>query len=155
VTSFNISHAIVALSNLAYVFLAYWLAKKEFIYISWILVIVALVSTYYHLNPNSEKLLYLDVATALLSCLICFLHFLPYVKPSPLFVFTISLAVTATILWWESGDDRECSKYVIYHSAWHVLTAVCLFLLIKSTDFKTGKDKLDYPILSGGIKYTA
>jgi len=150
VTGFNISHVIVALTNLAYVALAYWLAKKEFLFFAWILTIVAAVSTVYHLNPNSEKLLYFDIATAVLSSIICFLHFLPYVKPSFLFVFTVGLVVTGTLLWWESGEDKDCSKYVWYHSLWHLSTALALFLIIKCTDLKNGREIKPYPLLTGG-----
>jgi hypothetical protein len=152
VTVFSISNVIVALSNIAYVALSYWLAKNDFTFYAALLIIVALVSTYFHLNPDSENLLYFDVAVAVLSSIICFLHFLPYVKPSFLFVFTISLTVTATLLWLESGDDRACSKYVWFHSLWHVLTALSLYLIIQCTDLKNGKDlKLyKYPILTGG-----
>jgi len=154
VRSFSIDHVIVALSNLAYVALAFWLAKKEFIFYAYLLFAVAAVSTYFHLNPNSENLLYYDIATAVLTTIICFFHFLPYVKPSPLFVFTVALAVTATTFWWESGEDRESTKYVWYHSLWHVLTALILYLIIKCTDLKTGKDLNlhNYPIITGGNK---
>ena len=150
--AFTISQITVALSNLAYVALAYWLAKKEFIIFAWLLTFVALVSTYFHLNPNSESLLYFDVSTAVLSSIICFLHFLPYVKPSFLFVFTVGLVVTGTLLWWESGEERESSKYVWYHSLWHVITALSLFLIIQCTDLKNGKELIPYPLLTGGIK---
>jgi len=152
VTAFSVSHVIVALSNLAYVALAYWLAKREFTFYAGLLIIVALVSTYFHLNPDSENLLYFDIAVAVLSSIVCFLHFLPYVKPSLLFVFTVGLVVTATLLWAESGDDRNCYKYVWYHSSWHVLTAISLYLIIKCTDLKSGKDlkHYNYPILNGG-----
>jgi hypothetical protein len=154
VRSFSIDHVIVALSNLSYVFLAFWLARKEFIFYAYLLFAVAIVSTYFHLNPNSENLLYFDIATSVLTSIICFLHFLPYVKPSFLFVFTVGLVVTATTFWAESGDDRECSKYVWYHSIWHVLTALTLYLIIQCTDLKTGKDlKLhNYPVITGGNK---
>ena len=150
--SFSVSNVIVALSNLAYVALAYWLAKKQFTFYAGLLIVVALVSTYFHLNPDSENLLYFDVAVAVLSSIICFLHFLPYVKPTYLFVFTVALTVTATLLWLESGEDRSCSKYVWFHSLWHVLTALSLYLIIQSTDLKTGNDlrKYNYPILTGG-----
>ena len=151
VRTFSIDHVIVGLSNLSYLALAYWLARKEFMFYAWLLTGVAAVSTYFHLNPNSENLLYFDVATSVLSTIICFLHFLPYVKPSPLFVFTVSLAVTATLLWWESGENRECSKYVWYHSLWHVFTALTLYLIIQCTDLKTGKDLAlhNYPLIAG------
>jgi hypothetical protein len=157
VTAFSISNVIVALSNLAYVALAYWLAKREFTFYAGLLIIVAAVSTYFHLNPDSENLLYFDIAVAVLSSIICFLHFLPYVKPSLLFVFTVGLVVTATLLWAESGEDRNCSKYVWYHSSWHVLTAISLYLIIKCTDLKSGKDfkHYQYPILNGGITVKA
>ena len=148
---FNVSNIIVALSNLAYVVLAYWLAKKEFIAFAWILAFVASVSTVFHLFPNSDTLLYFDIATAVLSSIICFMHFLPFVKPTPLFIFTIALVVTGTLLWWESGEDRNCSKYIWYHSLWHVITAFSLFLIIQCTDLKNGKDIKPYPLLSGGL----
>jgi hypothetical protein len=150
VAGFNISHVIVALTNLAYVALAIWLARKEFIVYAWILALVASVSTVYHLYPNSESLLYFDVAVALLSGIICILNFLPYVKPTFLFVFTVGLVTTGTLLWWESGEDRECSKYIWYHSTWHVITALALFLVIQCTDLENGKDVKPYPLLTGG-----
>jgi hypothetical protein len=154
VRTFSIDHVIVALSNLSYIALAFWLARKEFIFYAWLLTGVGAVSTYFHLNPNSENLLYFDIATSVLSAIICFLHFLPYVKPSFLFVFTVGLVVTATLLWWESGENRECSKYVWFHSTWHVLTALSLYLIIKCTDLKSGRDltKHNYPLLEGGKK---
>jgi len=154
VRSFSIDHVIVALSNLAYVVLAFWLARKEFMLYAYLLFAVAVVSTYFHLNPNSENLLFFDITTSVLTIIICFLHFLPYVKPSPLFVFTVSLAVTAMTFWSQAGEDREHSKYVWYHSLWHVLTALTLFLIIQCTDLKTGKDLTlhNYPIISGGKK---
>lgn len=150
--SFSIDHVIVALSNVSYVALAFWLSRKEFIFYAYLLFAVAIVSTYFHLNPNSENLLFFDIATSALTTIICFFHFLPYVKPSPLFVFTVALAVTATTFWWESGEDRESAKYVWGHSTWHVLTALTLYLIIKCTDLKTGKDlKLhNYPVITGG-----
>jgi hypothetical protein len=147
----NGAHALVALSNLAYVLLAYWLAKKHFREIAWIVMVVALVSTYFHLNPNKDWTLYLDVITAVLSALLVFYRVLPYVVPSPLFAFTVGLVITSSLLWWEAGSDRECSKYVWMHSAWHILTALALFLLIQCTPIKDGDDigKLPFPLLAG------
>ena len=147
---FSVSNIVVAGSNLAYVALAYWLVKRKFTLYAWILLFVAAVSSYFHLFPDSDSLLYFDIATAVLSSLVCFFHFLPYVKPSPIFVFTIALITTATLLWLQSGEDRECSKYIWFHSAWHVMTALSLYLLIKSTDLKSGNGAWNYPILTGG-----
>jgi hypothetical protein len=149
----NAAHIIVALSNLAYVMLAYWLAKKHFSYFSWILLVVAAVSTYFHLQPSSYWAFYFDIAVATISSLIISSKLLPYVTPSPLFVFTVAVVVTSTLLWLESGEDRETNKYVWMHSAWHVLTALGMFLLIQCTipTIKTGDDlgKVPLPLLAG------
>jgi hypothetical protein len=144
---------LVALSNLGYVLLAYWLAKKHFRQFAKILLVVAIVSTYFHLNPENDWGLILDCITASLSSTIVFYKILPYVQPSPLFAFTVSLSVTSFILWLESGTDREESKYVWMHSAWHILTALSFYLIIQCTPLKTGDDlgKLPVPIL-GGLK---
>jgi hypothetical protein len=149
----NAAHIIVALSNLAYVLLAYWLAKKHFSYFSWILLVVAAVSTYFHLQPSSYWAFYFDIAVATVSSLIISSKLLPYVTPSPLFVFTVAVVVTSTLLWLESGEDRETNKYVWMHSAWHVLTALGMFLLVQCTipTIKSGTDlgKVPLPLLAG------
>jgi len=92
-----------------------------------------------------------DTIVASLSAVLVFYKFLPYVQPSPLFAFTVSLSVTSFILWWESGTDRECSKYVWMHSAWHVFTALAMFLLIQCTPLTSGDqlDKIPLPLLAG------
>ena len=149
----NAAHIIVALSNLAYVYLAYWLAKKHFSYFSWILLVVAAVSTYFHLQPSSYWAYYFDIAVATVSSLIISSKLLPYVTPSPLFVFTVAVVVTSTLLWLESGEDRETNKYVWMHSAWHILTALGMFLLVQCTipTIKSGVDlgKVPLPLLAG------
>jgi hypothetical protein len=136
---------------LAYVLLAYWLAKKHFQHFAKILLVVAVVSTYFHLNPANEWGLILDVITASISSILVFHKFLPYVQPSPLFAFTTAVSVTSFVLWMESGTDREHSKYVWMHSAWHILTALSMFLIIQCTPLKTGDDlgKLPVPLLAG------
>ena len=149
----NAAHIIVALSNLAYVLLAYWLAKKHFSEFAWILLVVAAVSTYFHLQPASSWALYFDIAVATGSSLLISSKLLPYVTPSPLFVFTVALIVTSTLFWLESGEDRETNKYVWMHSAWHVLTALAMFLLVQCTipTIKSGTDlgKVPLPLLAG------
>ena len=149
----NAAHIIVALSNLAYVLLAYWLAKKHFSYFAWILLVVAAVSTYFHLQPSSYWAFYFDIAVATVSSLIISSRLLPYVTPSPLFVFTVAVIVTSTLLWLESGEERETNKYVWMHSAWHILTALGMFLLVQCTipTIKTGDDlgRVPLPLLAG------
>ena len=147
----NEAHVLVALSNIAYVILAYWLARRHFREFAWVILVVAGVSTYFHLNPNQEWSLYLDIVIASLSSSLIFHKMLPYVIPSPLFVFTVGLISTSAILWWESGSDREAPKYVWMHSAWHILTAVGFFLLIQCTPIRTGEElgKLDLPLIAG------
>lgn len=147
----NEAHILVALSNIAYVILAYWLARRHFKNFAWVVMIVAAVSTYFHLNPSNDWSLYLDCIIASLSSTLIFHKMLPYVTPSPLFVFTVGLIVTSAILWWESGTDRESSKYVWMHSAWHILTALGMFLLIQCTPIRTGEDlgKLPLPLIAG------
>ena len=149
----NESHVVVAISNLAYVLLAYWLARKHFSEFAWILLVVALVSTYFHLQPTNNWAFYFDVAVATLSTLLITSKLLPYVTPSPLFVFTVAILVTSTLLWLESGTDRETNKYVWMHSAWHILTALGMFLLVQCTTptIKTGTDlgKVPLPLLAG------
>ena len=149
----NEAHVVVAISNLAYVLLAYWLARKHFSEFAWILLVVALVSTYFHLQPTNNWAFYFDVAVATLSTLLITSKLLPYVTPSPLFVFTVAILVTSTLLWLESGTDRETNKYVWMHSAWHILTALGMFLLVQCTTptIKTGTDlgKVPLPLLAG------
>jgi hypothetical protein len=147
----NEAHVVVAISNLAYVILAYWLAKKHFQEFAWIIMVVAAVSTYFHLNPNNNWSYYLDIVIATLSSFLIFHRVLPYVVPSPLFAFTVGIVVTSSLLWWESGTDRECTKYVWMHSAWHILTALGMYLLIQCTPIKTGEDlgKIPLPLLAG------
>jgi hypothetical protein len=149
----NEAHVVVAISNLAYVLLAYWLARKHFSEFAWILLVVALVSTYFHLQPTNNWAFYFDIAVATLSTLLITSKLLPYVTPSPLFVFTVAILVTSTLLWLESGTDRETNKYVWMHSAWHILTALGMFLLVQCTTptIKTGTDlgKVPLPLLAG------
>jgi hypothetical protein len=149
----NAAHVIVALSNLAYVLLAYWMAKKHFSEFAWILLVVAAVSTYFHLDPSSNWAYYFDVAVATCSSLLITSKLLPYVTPSPLFVFTVALIVTSTLLWLESGVERETEKYVWMHSLWHVLTALGMFFLVQCTipTIKSGNDlgKVPLPLLAG------
>jgi hypothetical protein len=147
----NEAHVLVALSNIAYVILAYWLARRHFREFAWVVLVVAGVSTYFHLNPNQDWSFYLDCIIASLSSSLVFHKMLPYVIPSPLFVFTVGLIVTSAILWWESGNDREAPKYVWMHSAWHILTALGFFLLIQCTPIRTGEElgKLDLPLIAG------
>lgn len=150
---FNAAYTVVALSNLAYVLLAYWLARKHFSEFAWILLVVAAVSTYFHLEPDNYWAFYFDCAVATLSTLLITSKLLPYVLPSPLFVFTVALLVTSTLLWLESGTERESNKYIFMHSAWHVLSALGMFLLVQCTTptIKTGLDlgRVPLPLLAG------
>ena len=131
-------YIIVALTNIAYFLLALWLWRTHHPY-GWILVAVGLMSTLFHLQPHSKLAFWGDIIVANVSIL-----YLAYIYGThainstylQLSFFTFALAV---FLFADSGDDRESSKYIWMHGTWHVLTALALYFIVKSTDIASSQ----------------
>ena len=126
------SKAIVAASNVAYFLIAYWMWKHG-LHLWWVLVIVGIVSIIFHLDPSSKSAYYTDILVANLAILSFFIYYRKQMK-NPMMVFFATLAFSISlILFFDSGDDRESTRYVVMHSLWHVFTALSVYFFVKSS----------------------
>jgi hypothetical protein len=99
----------------------------------WVLVIVGIVSTVFHLDPSSKSAYWTDVAIANISILVFYLHYHKSIHSSTLVFFGAASFIASLFFYFYSGDDRQAGRYVVMHSLWHVLTAISCYLLVKST----------------------
>ena len=128
-----ISNIIVALTNIAYFLLAFWLWRSHHPY-AWILVLVGTISTLFHLEPQSKLAFWSDIIVANVSILyLAYIYGAHAINPFYLRLSFLTFAVSV-ILFADSGDDRDSVKYMWMHGLWHILTALALYFMVKSAD---------------------
>lgn len=126
------SHAIVAASNVAYFLIAHWMWKHG-LHLWWVLLIVGIVSIIFHLDPSSKAAYVTDIVVANIAILAFFIYYRNQTKNNTMVFFaTLSFAVSL-ILFFDSGSDRESTRYVLMHSFWHVFTALSVYFFVKSS----------------------
>lgn len=136
----SISHTIVLLSNIFYIFLAIWLFQNHLHIPAACILLIACVSILFHIFPDSKSAELIDIIVANTVILFLLVYFLPkYKENHALFLMLAFLAFSVgVILFYSSGDDHESTKYIVMHSLWHLLTALSLYFLAKtSIDTKT------------------
>ena len=126
------SNWIVAASNISYFVLAYWMLKNK-LDLWWVLVIVGIVSIVFHLEPDSQRAYWTDVAIANLSIIVFFFHYRKSIHSNVFIFFSAASFIVSLYFWFFSGEDRQSRRYVVMHSLWHVLSAISCYLLVKST----------------------
>ncbi len=126
---------IVALSNIPYFAVALWLQETNHPY-AWLLMLVAIISTLFHLMPGDLWAYYADVSTANISFIWFLIVYGFNAKCHSRKYLALSIAsfMIAYLLFSDSGCDRQSTTYVWMHSVWHFLTALALFLLVRSVD---------------------
>jgi hypothetical protein len=48
-------------------------------------------------------------------------------------MYATATFIVSLFFFFDSGSDRQASRYVVMHSLWHVLTAISCYLYVKST----------------------
>lgn len=136
-----IQNVVVSLSNLSYFLVALWLYKTHHPY-AWMLVIVGIVSSVFHVMPEKEVAYWTDivVANATILWFLAIYGFGHHHTNYQMVTASVGIFLLGIVLFTYSCQandcDRETTKYMVLHSLWHVLTAAALFLLVKSTDPK-------------------
>ena len=126
------SNWIVAASSAVYFVLAFWMFKNK-LALWWVLLIVGIVSTIFHLEPDSMHAYWTDVAIAGLSILVIFIQYHKSIHSNTLVFFAAASFIISLFFFFFSGDDRAAGRYVVMHSIWHLLSAISCYLLVKST----------------------
>ena len=132
-------NVLVAASNVSYFLVALWLHHTGHKY-GWMLVVVGLVSMVFHLIPDERVAYWTDITVAN-ATILWFLAVYGFASHhtnyqlvfASLGVFLVGLVLFETSCK-NSDCNRETNKYAVMHSLWHGLTALALFLLVKSTD---------------------
>lgn len=129
---------IVAASNIFYIFLSTWLLKNSQYLESLLLLVVAVASTIFHVDPENHNNKFVDILIANVAILTTFLMYYPKweKKGSEInisIVAGILSAIIGVLLFIYSGDDYDSMEYIVMHSFWHVLTALAAYLFIKES----------------------
>lgn len=128
-----LSHILVALTNLAYFAMALWLRKTPNKIDEYLLLLVGIVSTIFHLVPNQKLSFWSDILVSNLAIIYLWFVYFPKAKKNWFYVSYILTSTIAFALFLTSGDDRESAQYAWIHGSWHLLSAFSLYCLIKST----------------------
>jgi len=123
---------IVAASNISYFMLSYWMWKHG-LHLWWVLVIVGVVSTIFHLEPSSKSAYWTDILIANIAILTFLMYYRRSLHDKTTIFYATSTFIVSLFFFFDSGDDRVAGRYVVMHSLWHVLTAISCYLYVKST----------------------
>ena len=138
----TLQNILVALSNLSYFLVALWLYVTHHKYAEF-LVAVGVVSTVFHLIPNDSWAYWSDIITANATIAWFLIVYGLRIKHHDRQLLALSAAcfifgfVFFEMCCKNESCDRQTAKYVWMHSAWHALTALALYFLVKSTDGTT------------------
>lgn len=120
------------LTNLAYLFLALYMANRRDTGAALMFYVFA-VSTIHHYYAYNRAWFWFDifVATSVSILLACI--YVPLGKTtSPTFLSALIIGALAIALFLNSGSDYTSTRFEMYHGLWHVLTAISFFLILKS-----------------------
>lgn len=125
--------AVMEFTNLAYLFLALYMASRRDAGAALVLM-VFIVSSVHHFFAYNRSWFWFDIFVACSVCLILAYMYLPLsiFDTNFMFVCSIVLFALALILFFSSGVEYTGRKFEMYHGLWHVLTAASFFLLLKS-----------------------
>lgn len=123
---------IMEISNLAYFFLALFMASKNYTGATLVFFVFA-VSTIHHYFAYNRSWLMFDmfVATAV-SILLIFLYVPLANYTSTTFLCALIIALIAFWFYNNSGIEYGSTKYEIYHGLWHVMSAAAMYLILIS-----------------------
>ena len=134
VSSITTPMIIVASTNLIYLGIAFWLWKTKRKNANLFLA-VAIVSTYFHLDPSSRVAYSADVITASITLLWSLLNYLDRNNNVLLLTGSAASSILAWLLFLKSGSDRDSWYYVMSHGMWHILTGIAFVLLALSYSY--------------------
>jgi len=99
----------------------------------WVLVIVGIVSTVFHLDPSSKNAYWTDITIANLAILTFFMYYRKSLHEKDTIMYATATFIVSLFFFFDSGNNRQEGRYVVMHSLWHVLTAISCYLYVKST----------------------
>jgi hypothetical protein len=119
----------IQVTNLCYLTLSLFMKFKNEPH-SFLVFYIFLVSFLHHAYPKDRQLQRLDGTLANLSLLVLLPTFLSRKqKKSIFFWLSIELFALSLFCYVSCGDDFTSTKFVAYHSMWHVTSAFSLFLM--------------------------
>ena len=122
---------IIQLTNLAYLSVALCMFAKKEPNASLVLFVFC-VSTLHHYFPDKNSLQRLDGTIANISLIIILPYYLT--KKQKTWHYWLSCEVFALSIYFYvmSGNDYKRQSYIMYHSAWHLLSALSLAIMLRA-----------------------
>jgi hypothetical protein len=123
----------IQVSNLSYFFVALLLYKKKDSNANLVL-IVFFVSALHHAFPSNRVLQRFDGTIANLCLLFLLPYYLTHKKKSFLYWASCQVFAFSICLYVLCGDEYKSTRYIVYHSLWHIVSALSLAVMIGAPD---------------------
>ena len=125
----------IQLSNFSYALLALYMYRQKNPH-STLVLVVFYVSLLHHSFPDKKVLQRLDGTIANISLAIILPYYLIKKRKTWHYLLSIITFMVALYCYVKSGNDYTKTSYVYYHSLWHILSPLALFIMIHSPNCK-------------------
>jgi len=119
----------IQISNFSYALLAFYMYGQKNPH-STLVLLVFCVSLLHHYFPDKKVLQRLDGTIANISLAIILPYYLTKKHKSWHYWLSIITFILALYCYVKSGNDYTKTSYVYYHSLWHILSPLALYIII-------------------------
>lgn len=129
----------IQLSNLSYLTLGLYMLKKRHVH-SDLVIIVFFVSALHHYFPKEKILQRLDGTIANIILAIILPYYLINKQKTFHYFASILTFIVALIFYIKSGNDFNSKSYIMYHSLWHIISPLALYILLHAPNYDFNTD---------------
>lgn len=122
----KLNHNMLVYSNICYL-IVWWVGIFLVWYFAIPMLLLSAASFFYHMKSESEWGLY-DAICAWMVILCNVIMFCVAFEDRFVITWTI-IALVSWVLYWIYAHKARSTKYELYHSVWHIATAVATFLI--------------------------